>query len=362
MAEYSRKIAERTMGLDLGDRYSHYCVIDREGEAIETGRVATRAGALEEKLRSMGKTRVVMETGTHSPWVSRLAEGCGHEVIVANARKVQLIWKNRKKRDKVDAELLARLGRSEPELLYGVRHRGEEAQRGLVILKSREALVKARTELITHLRGAVKSLGTRLEKGSPECFHQRMVGKLPQGLGGLEASLLEMIGKLSEQIRRLDGEVERLCQQEYEETELLRQVKGVGPLTSLAFVLVIEDTDRFEKARAVGSYLGLCPALDESGDQSPQLRISKEGDSMLRRLLVGSAQYILGPHGQDSDLRRWGTKLAERGGKNAKKRAVVAVARKLAVLLYVLWRGGEVYEPLRGSLVNPAEPAPALTA
>jgi transposase len=171
-----------------------------------------------------------------------------------------------------------------------------------------------------------------------------------------------MIGKLSEQIRQLDREVERLCQQEYQETELLRQVKGVGPLTSLAFVLVIEDTGRFKKARAVGSYLGLCPALDESGEQSPQLRISKEGDSMLRRLLVGSAQYLLGPHGQDSDLRRWGMKLAGRGGKNAKKRAVVAVARKLAVLLYVLWRGGEVYEPLRGNAVKPAEPAPALTA
>jgi transposase len=283
-------------------------------------------------------------------------------VIVANARKVQLISKNRKKRDKVDAELLARLGRSEPELLYGIRHRGEEAQRGLVLLKSREALVKARTELITHLRGAVKSLGFRLEQCSPECFHQRMVGKLPRGLAGVEAWLLEMIGKLSEQIRQLDREVERMCRQEYEETELLRQVKGVGPLTSLAFVLVLEDPGRFERARAVGSYLGLCPALDESGQQSPQLRISKEGDSMLRRLLVGSAQYILGPHGEDSDLRRWGMKLAARGGKNAKKRAAVAVARKLAVLLYVLWSGSEVYEPLRSRVEVPAEPARALTA
>jgi transposase len=333
------------MGLDLGDKYSHYCVIDREGEEIESGRVATRGEALEAKFRSMGETRVVMETGTHSPWVSRLAQSCGQEVIVANARKVQLISKNRKKRDKVDAELLARLGRSEPELLYGIRHRGEEAQRGLVLLKSREALVKARTELITHLRGAVKSLGFRLEPCSPECFHQRMAGKLPPGLAGVEACLLEMIGKLTEQVRRLDREVERLGRQEYPETELLRQVKGVGPLTSLAYVLVIEDVDRFEKARAVGSYLGLCPALDESGEQSPQLRISKEGDSMLRRLLVGSAQYILGPYGEDSDLRRWGMKLAGRGGKNAKKRAAVAVARKLAVLLYVLWSRADIMAP-----------------
>jgi transposase len=361
MVEYSRKIAERTMGLDWGDKYSHYCVLDREGEEIETGRVATRAGAMEEKFRSMSPTRVVMETGTHSPWVSRLAESCGHEVIVANARKVALIAQNRKKRDKVDAELLARLGRSEPELLYRVRHRGEEAQRGLVLLKSREALVKARTELITHLRGAVKSLGSRLEKCSPECFHQRMVGQLPRGLAGLEASMLEMIGKLTEQIRQLDKAVERLGEDKYPETELLRQVKGVGPLTSLAYVLVLEDAERFERARAVGSYLGLCPALDESGEQSPQLRISKEGDQMLRRLLVSCAQYILGPKGQDSDLRRWGKKLEARGGKHAKKRAVVAVARKLAVVLYVLWSRGEVYEPLRGSGMKSLEAAPAGT-
>jgi len=362
MGEYSRTLPERTMGLDLGDKYSHYCLIDREGEEIESGRVATRAEALEAKFHSIGAGRVVMETGTHSPWVSRLAERCGQEVIVANARKVELISKNRRKRDQVDAELLARLGRSEPELLYAVKHRGEEAQRGLVLLKSREALVKARTQLITHLRGAVKSLGVRLPSCSPECFHVRMVGQIPAGLGGLGGSLLEVIGKLTEQIRRLDREVERFCRQEYPETELLRQVQGVGPLTSLAYVLVLEDPGRFERARSVGNYVGLCPAQDDSGEQTPQLRISKEGDSMLRRLLVGSAQYLLGPHGVDSDLRRWGLKLAARGGKNAKKRAVVAVARKLAVLLYVLWSRAEVYEPLRGRAEVGAEPACALTA
>jgi transposase len=189
-----------------------------------------------------------------------------------------------------------------------------------------------------------------------------MAGQLPAGLGGLGDSLLEVIGKLTEQIRRFDREVERFCRQEYPETELLRQVQGVGPLTSLAYVLVLEDPGRFERARSVGNYVGLCPAQDDSGEQSPQLRISKEGDSMLRRLLVGSAQYLLGPHGMDSDLRRWGLKLAARGGKNAKKRAVVAVARKLAVLLYVLWSRGEVYEPLRGSGEVPAEPVCALTA
>jgi transposase len=347
MAKYSRSIPERTMGLDLGDKYSHYYRVDREGELVEEGRLATRLGALEEKFKLLEPTRVVMEAGTHSPWVSRLAKSWGHEVLVANARKVALISKNRKKRDKIDAQILARLGRSEPELLYPVEHRGVEAQRGLVLMKTREALVKARTELINHLRGAVKSLGGRLARCSSDSFHRRMESSLPGELKSLGGSLLELIGAMTAQIQLYDGVVERFCEEIYPETELLRQVTGVGPLTSLAYVLVIEDPARFGKGRSVGSYLGLCPAQDESGDQQPQLRISKEGDRMLRRLLVGSAHYILGPFGPDCDLRRWGMKLLARGGKNAKKRAVVAVARKLAVLLHVLWRNGEVYEPLR---------------
>ena len=135
----------------------------------------------------------------------------------------------------------------------------------------------------------------------------------------------------------------------YPETELLRQVEGIGPLTALTFVLTLEDPSRFAKSRSVGAYLGLVPATDQSGDRDPQKRISKEGDEMMRRLLVGSAHYILGPLGSDSDLRRHGEKIASRGGKNSKKRAVVAVARKLSVLLHRLWVTGEVYEPLRNT-------------
>ena len=135
----------------------------------------------------------------------------------------------------------------------------------------------------------------------------------------------------------------------YPETDLLRQVEGVGALTALAFVLTLENPERFAKSRSVGAYLGLEPAQDQSGDRDPQRHISKEGDEMLRKLLVGSAHYILGPFGSDSDLRRHGEKIASRGGKNAKKRAAVAVARKLSVLLQRLWVTGEVYEPLRNA-------------
>jgi transposase len=139
-----------------------------------------------------------------------------------------------------------------------------------------------------------------------------------------------------------------LAEEHYPQTKLLRQVRGVGPLTALTFVLTLEDPKRFQKSRAVGAYLGLAPAKKQSGERDLQQRISKEGDEMLRRLLVGSAHYILlGPFGEDSDLRRHGEKIAQRGGKSAKKRAVVvAVARKLSVLLHHLWISGEAYEPL----------------
>ena len=158
--------------------------------------------------------------------------------------------------------------------------------------------------------------------------------------------ILEQIGSLTERIRDYDRKLEEISKERYPETELLRQVEGIGPLTALTFVLTVEDPYRFEKSRSVGAYLGLVPATDRSGDRDPQKRISKEGDEMLRKLLVGSAHYILGPFGSDSDLRRHGEKIASRGGKNAKKRAAVAVARKLSVLLHRLWVSGEVYDPL----------------
>ena len=130
---------------------------------------------------------------------------------------------------------------------------------------------------------------------------------------------------------------------------LLRQVPGVGALTALTYVLTLEDPARFADPRAVGSYLGLRPRQADSGDLSPQLHVTKAGDEMLRRLLVGAAHYILGPFGPDTDLRRWGLGLAARGGKRGKRLAVVAVARKLSVLLLRLWATGEAYEPLRNA-------------
>jgi transposase len=350
MTDGSREQPKITAGLDLGDKYSHLCLIDTDsGEVIEEGRLRTTPEALRQRFDSEYSLKIAIEVGMHSPWVSRLLEECGHKVLVANARKLKLIYGGKRKTDKLDAENLARLGRLDPKLLYPLKHRSEASQAHLAVIRSREALVGSRTQLINHVRGAVKSFGHRLPKCSARSFQKKILEHLPKELVSALRPLLETIGELTERIREYERKLEEIATEHYPETELLRQVAGVGTLTSLTFVLTLEDPHRFSKSRSVGAYLGLVPGEDQSGESDPQQQISKEGDEMLRRLLVGSAHYILGPFAQDSDLRRHGLKIAERGGKNAKKRAVVAVARKLCVLLHHLWVTGDVYEPLHNA-------------
>ena len=341
---------QMTAGLDLGDRYSYLCLIDHQsGEVIEEGRLRTSPEAFKRRFVSEQPMRIAIEAGTHSPWASRVLEECGHEVLVANARKLRLIYANKQKADEIDAENLARLARVDPKLLYPLKHRGEDSQAHMAIIRSRQALVDCRTQLVNHVRGAVKSFGGRLPKCPARSFHNKAPEHIPEALMPALGPILEQIGSLTQRIRDYERQLETISKESYPETELLRQVEGIGSLTALTFVLTVEDPHRFEKSRSVGAYLGLVPARDQSGDRDPQKRISKEGDELLRKLLVGSAHYILGPFGSDSDLRRHGEKIASRGGKNAKKRAVVAVARKLAVLLHSLWISAEVYEPLRNT-------------
>jgi transposase len=350
MSDGSKGQPKMTAGLDLGDNYSYLCLIDQHsGEVMEEGRLRTTPEAFRRRFASEQPMRIAIEVGTHSPWASRVLEECGHEVLVANARKLRLIYANKRKTDEIDAENLARLARLDPKLLYPLKDRGEDSQAHMALIRSRQALVGCRTQLVNHVRGAVKSFGGRLPKGPAVSFHKKAAEHIPEALWPALGPILETIASLTERIRDYERQLETLSKERYPETELLRQVEGVGPLTALTFVLTLEDPYRFEKSRSVGAYLGLVPARDQSGDRDPQRRISKEGDEMLRRLLVSSAHYITGPFGQDSDLRRHAEKIASRGGKNSKKRAVVAVARKLAVLLHSLWLSAEVYEPLRNT-------------
>jgi transposase len=267
-------------------------------------------------------------------------------VIVANARKVRAISANERKSDSLDARMLARLGRVDRTLLQPVAVRAEALRLDLTLVRARAALVESRTQLVNSVRGLAKASGHRLPSCSAASLHKQ---ELPEEMRPALAPLMALLGQISKTITEYDKKIVELCDQRYPQTRLLTQVKGVGPLTALHFVLSVGDTKRFPKPRDVGAYFGLVPRRDQSGDRDPELRISKTGDRMMRTLLVQCAHHILGRFGQDSDLRRFGERLADRGGKSAKKRAVVATARKLAVLLLALLRSGEEYEPLRNS-------------
>jgi len=358
------EVGRLVVGIDVGDRFSEICVLDQAGNVVERGRVRTEAHTLYEQFGELSRQRVVMETGTHSPWMSALLEGCGHEVIVANARKLRLIAENDNKSDAVDAFELADLGRTNVRLLHPIRHRSLGAQQDLAMVRGREALVETRTGLINHVRGVVKSHGGRV----PKCYSSRFgvvaQESIPVPLRAGLSGVLEALDAIEEEIYRYDCELEQLAARKYPEVARLKQVNGVGTLTALTFRLTLDDADRFADSRTVGAYLGLVSRRRQSGERDPQLGISKAGDEMLRKLLVNCGHYIIGPFGNDSALRRWGLRLLARGGRKARKRAATAVARKLAVLLHHLWVSGEVYEPLRGCAAESSAvpPAPRVAA
>lgn len=334
---------DMTVGLDLGDRYSRYCVLNAEGEVVEEGRMQSTEAAFRRHFEGEPRQRIALECGTHSPWVSRLLKNLGHQVLVANARKLPAITSSQSKNDRNDAELLARLAASDPKLISPLRHRSLERQQELNLIQARATLVRARTMIVNALRGLVKSEGARLPACSTPALPTRVVAAIPPALAIVATPLLKQITLLNEQIAGMDQQIDKLAEK-YPEIGLLRTVPGVGPVVAAAYVLTLDRVDAASN-RSAGAFLGLRPGQSQSGASDPQRRISKAGDTYLRSLLVQSAQYILGRFGPDSALRRWGLKLAQSGGKRGKKRAIVAVARKLAVLLHSMWRSGQSFQP-----------------
>lgn len=332
-----------TVGLDLGDRYSRYCMLNEEAEVVEEGRIQSTESAFRRHFEGELRLRIALECGTHSPWVSRLLTALGHQVIVANARKIPAITASQSKNDRNDAELLARFAAHDPKLLSPVRHRSLERQQDLNLIHARATLVRARTMIVNAVRGLAKSAGSRLPACSTDSLPVRVKDAIPPELTAVVLPLLKQIALLNRQIGSMDKQIEKLAGK-YPEIGLLRSAPGVGPLVASAYVLTLDQPDAATN-RSAGAFLGLRPGQSQSGESDPQRRITRAGDTYLRSLLVQSAHYVLGRFGPDSALRRWGLKLASTGGKRGKKRAIVAVARKLAVLLHSMWRSGQHFQP-----------------
>jgi transposase len=348
---------ETFIGIDLGDIEDQICILDRNGEILEKTSINNTVIGVNtffDRFDSPRQVLVALETGTHSPWISQLLKARGFRVLVGNARKLRLIWDSSNKTDEKDAEMLARIARFDPQLLSPIRHRSRAAHMDLSIIKGRDALVRCRTSLINFVRGSCKTAGTRLPSCSADAFAKTVIEHVPEDLLAATIPCINTILELTQKIRQFNSQIEAICNEAYPETMRLREIKGVGPVTALAYVLTLEDPHRFRKSRDVGPYLGLVPKRDQSGCSDKPLSITKAGNIYLRRLLVNSAQYILGPFGPDCVLQRQGLRIASRGGKLAKRKAVVAVARKLAVVMHQIWKNKSVYDPLYQSYLKAA--------
>jgi transposase len=338
-----------TVGLDIGDRWSRYCVVSARGTTLIEGKLATKREDLKTGFQSFVNTTMALEAGTHSPWISRFLAGMGHEVVVANPRKVALIGQSSRKNDKVDAAKLAMLANTNQQLLYPIQHRGEQAQADLAEIRARAVLVEARTSVINSARGQAKAFGYRLESCDADAVKGEMADVLPEAMRGSVKRLLETAALLTAQIKAADQQIHKVAER-YPEISLLTPIYGVGELSALAFVLTIDDKERFGTSREVGPYLGMVPGQDQSGNSDKAQRITKEGDRLVRTLLVQCAHCILKTNAPDTDLKRWGQRKVDdqikRGKKPNKKKVLVGIARKLAVLMHRLWANGEVYDPL----------------
>ena len=342
LSKTQKQMPKETIGIDLGDKMSRYCIVNQDGEAVEEGSFRNQVSSLEMHFAGEPR-RIALEAGGQSAWISRELKRLGHEVIVANARELKWITASDTKNDPVDARKLALLARADVHLLAPVEHRTAEQQAELAVVRTRDAILRARTLLINSARGIAKGFGVRLPKSITSTFGKRALVDLPVGLRTPLEGLLGQIDALTQQIGNYDQQVNQLAGQ-HPEVNRLTSIPGVGALTAVTFVLTLGRPERFPHSRDVAGFLGLRPKQRQSGARDPQLGISKSGDPYLRKLLVQCAHHVLGHWGKDSALRRWGLAKTE-GGKKATLRAIVAVARKLSVLLHRLWVSGEFYKP-----------------
>jgi len=349
------KTIDINVGIDLGDKYSQICEIDGDGVLTEV-RLATTESKLREQFEGKPRRRIIMEVGSQSRWISELLTSFGHEVLVLDARHVKMISDGLYKDDRKDAFLLARMGREAPGLLKVVHHRALDHQHVLTLVRARACAVRGRTQVVNTLRGLLKPYGIRLPKHSKSSdFLLWMYDFVPPPVLKLIEPLLPLLQEFDIRVDEYDKQAKAMLPTFAPHAMKLTNVYGVGDLTVLYFVALIGDPKRFPKSRDVGAYLGLCRRRNDSGERASELRITKAGDPYMRALLSNCASHILGPFGKDCDLRAWGLKKAGAGSRVEKRKAKVAVARKLSVLLLTLLKSGKDYKPFRDPPADQAQ-------
>ena len=334
------------IGIDLGDNTNEVCVLDNKGKALESFRIVNDKDGLLSVFNKYPGSSIAIEAGTHALWIHDLAINHGIKIFVANPRKTYLISSGDRKNDKVDAYLLAKLLRSDSGLLFPVTLRDINTQKDLVLLKNRDFLVRQRGDMIRHIRGIIKPFGLKLPASvTTDNLHETITDFVSKDDFECLAMMVNQIKQLSKDIKKLDKKIKDLISTKYPEAELLQTINGVGPITALTFLLIVGNPQRFSKSRKVGSYLGLVPKQDQSGAIDKSLGITKTGDQMMRRLLVNCSHHILGVFGKDTQLRRHGLKImGETDNRVRKKKAVIAVARKLAVLMHSMLISGQEFK------------------
>lgn len=333
------------IGIDLACKVSKFCVVGADGKLRFRGSVGTTREELEATFESMVPAVIAIEAGSVSRLVDDVLSAQGHYVVVANPRKVAAISKNNKKCDEEDAELLARLVRVDPTLLSPIEHRTATAHEGLAMVRARDLCVRTRTAHMNSVRGMAKVFGLKLPSCDADAFAER-IGKAVKEhpMYELFAPMVDLVGNLTKTILGFDKKLDVFAAKYMPRAKILQEIPGVGPVTAVAFALAVDNPERFPNQRAIGAYFGLVPRRDQSGEVDKRLGITKAGDPLIRRLLTQCAHVILQARNRDCDLKRFGERLINAGSTN-KKRAVTAVARKLAVQMLRVLQTGEPHDP-----------------
>ena len=343
-----------TIGMDVSDRTTKVCVMAKQGinpKIVMETTIPTSKDGLAKFLATQDKSSpVVFETGMHCRWMNEVAEGIGFKVYIANPCRLRMITESKAKNDVNDARMLARIALSDPGLLHPVRLRGKEHQKMLNLHEMRNLLVKHRTGIIVQLRAVAKSMGFRIERSSTAHFHAIDTRAWPKEFRDIAWPMLKNLEQLAVTIKTYEKQIRELAQTPTfkAQVERLMEIRYVGLYVATGFVAVTGgDMDKFEKSRDVGPWLGLVPKQDQSGDIDRQCHITKTGSPFMRRLLVESAQMIVRDSATDTDLKVKGMRFCRRGAKIAKRKAIAAVARSLAVLMVAMLKHPNTpYAPL----------------